>query len=103
MEEVGSNRIAASCCLRLEAVGRRFGALVAVSDVSLEIPYGERRAIIGANGAGKTTLFNTIAGDFRRPVDAIYCSVKTSLAFHPIGGLGADCVEPIRILSCSVV
>ena len=64
MEEVGSNRIAASCCLRLEAVGRRFGALVAVSDVSLEIPYGERRAIIGANGAGKTTLFNTIAGDF---------------------------------------
>jgi branched-chain amino acid transport system ATP-binding protein len=54
----------ASYALRLEGVGRRFGALVALDDVSLEIQPGERRAIIGANGAGKTTLFNCITGDF---------------------------------------
>jgi branched-chain amino acid transport system ATP-binding protein len=50
--------------LVLEGVGRRFGALAAVSDVSLSIRPGERRAILGPNGAGKTTLFNTICGDF---------------------------------------
>jgi branched-chain amino acid transport system ATP-binding protein len=54
----------ASYALRLEGVGRRFGALVALEQASLEIQPGERRAIIGANGAGKTTLFNCITGDF---------------------------------------
>ena len=49
--------------LRLRGVGRRFGGLVAVSDVDLDVAHGERRAILGPNGAGKTTLFNVIAGD----------------------------------------
>lgn len=50
--------------LKLAGVGRRFGALHAVSNVTLTIQAGERRAILGPNGAGKTTLFNTICGDF---------------------------------------
>jgi branched-chain amino acid transport system ATP-binding protein len=50
--------------LRLRGVGRRFGGLVAVRDVDLDVADGERRAILGPNGAGKTTLFNVIAGDF---------------------------------------
>lgn len=50
--------------LLLQGVGRRFGALSALKDLSLELLAGERRAIIGTNGAGKTTLFNTITGDF---------------------------------------
>ncbi len=50
--------------LRLQGVGRRFGALQALHDVSMEVAAGERRAILGPNGAGKTTLFNVVAGDF---------------------------------------
>jgi branched-chain amino acid transport system ATP-binding protein len=49
--------------LRLRGVGRRFGGLLAVSDVDLDVAHGERRAILGPNGAGKTTLFNVICGD----------------------------------------
>ncbi len=49
--------------LRLRGVGRRFGGLVAVSDVDLDVAHGERHAILGPNGAGKTTLFNLVCGD----------------------------------------
>ena len=50
--------------LRLRGVGRRFGGVIAVSGVDLEVRPGERRAILGPNGAGKTTLFNLISGEF---------------------------------------
>jgi branched-chain amino acid transport system ATP-binding protein len=53
----------AASTLRLRGVGRRFGGLLAVSDVDLDVAHGERRAILGPNGAGKTTLFNVICGD----------------------------------------
>ena len=54
---------ASAPALRLQGVGRRFGALQALHDVSMEVAAGERRAILGPNGAGKTTLFNVVAGD----------------------------------------
>lgn len=50
--------------LRLENVTKRFGGLVAVNEVGLEIHHGELFAIVGPNGAGKTTLFNIINGVF---------------------------------------
>jgi branched-chain amino acid transport system ATP-binding protein len=50
--------------LELRGVTRLFGALAALTDVTLTIKPGERRAVLGSNGAGKTTLFNCITGDF---------------------------------------
>jgi branched-chain amino acid transport system ATP-binding protein len=48
--------------LRVRGLTRRFGGVVAVKDVELDIGSGERRAVLGPNGAGKSTLFNLIAG-----------------------------------------
>jgi branched-chain amino acid transport system ATP-binding protein len=46
--------------LTVEHVTRRFGGIVAVDDVSLDVPEGEIVGLIGPNGAGKTTVFNLV-------------------------------------------
>lgn len=48
--------------LTLDKVGRRFGSLWAVRDVSFSVERGELLGLIGPNGAGKSTLYNLIAG-----------------------------------------
>ena len=56
----------ASPLLRTNGLTRRFGGLVAVSDLNLDIRPGEILGLIGPNGAGKSTTFNLISG-FIRP------------------------------------
>ena len=49
--------------LRAEALGKNFGGLAAVRDVSLDLSPKQIHAVIGPNGAGKTTLINLLSGD----------------------------------------
>ncbi len=48
--------------LEIRALTKRFGGLVAVSQVDLDVPARTIFSVIGPNGAGKTTLFNCITG-----------------------------------------
>jgi branched-chain amino acid transport system ATP-binding protein len=50
--------------IELRGVSRLFGALTALTDITLSVRPGERRAVLGSNGAGKTTLLNCVTGDF---------------------------------------
>ena len=54
--------MSAAPLLEVAKVSRRFGGLVANSDVSIRVEPGEIVGLIGPNGAGKSTLFNLIAG-----------------------------------------
>src|SRR5919201_1871939 len=51
--------------LEVQSVTRRFGGIVAVDDVSLDLREGEIAGLIGPNGAGKTTLFNLVTRLYR--------------------------------------
>jgi len=58
----------------LRAIGltRRFGGLLAVADVSLDLAMGELHAVIGPNGAGKSTLVNLLAGELAATSGSIH-------------------------------
>ena len=49
--------------LSVQNATKRFGGVVAVNEVNLDVRKGDRYLLIGTNGAGKSTLFNLICGD----------------------------------------
>jgi simple sugar transport system ATP-binding protein len=51
--------------LKLSGISRNFGAIQALTNVSLELAPGEVMGLMGDNGAGKSTLVKIIAGNFR--------------------------------------
>ena len=57
--------------LQVDKLTMRFGGLVAVDAVTLEIPPGEIVSLIGPNGAGKTTVFNAITGIYEPSAGSI--------------------------------
>jgi branched-chain amino acid transport system ATP-binding protein len=74
--------------LSLQNVTRRFGGLVAVDAVDLEVPQGGVTAIIGPNGAGKTTLFNVISG-FQIPDSGRIVFAETDITARPPEAIAA--------------
>ena len=77
--------------LRVRGVTVRFGGIVALDDVHLDVTRGEICALIGPNGAGKTTLFNTVSGLVPRQAGEIVVDGR------PLGGL-----PPHRIAALGV-
>ena len=51
--------------LKVSALAKAFGGIIAVSNVDFELGAGEILALIGPNGAGKTTCFNMLGGQLR--------------------------------------
>ena len=51
--------------LETRGLGRRFGGLDAVSEVSFSVPAGQTLGVIGPNGAGKSTFINLVTGHIR--------------------------------------
>jgi ABC-type sugar transport system ATPase subunit len=62
--------------LALRNISKRFGAIVALDDVGLEVNRGEVLALLGDNGAGKSTLIKCISGVYRVDAGVIELSGK---------------------------
>jgi branched-chain amino acid transport system ATP-binding protein len=67
--------------LEVSGLGKRFGGLQAVKDVSFRVAKGSVKAVIGPNGAGKTTLFHMVSGMLAPDAGSI------ALRGQPIQGL----------------
>ncbi|GJE02729.1 ABC transporter ATP-binding protein [Methylobacterium isbiliense] len=79
-----------SAILSVDHVGVRFGGLVAIADLHLDVAQGEILSLIGPNGAGKTTAFNVMTG-FLKPSqgDVRFRGTSlTGLSPHAIARLG---------------
>jgi branched-chain amino acid transport system ATP-binding protein len=63
--------------LELDGLTRRFGGIVAVDGVTMQVAAGEVRAVIGPNGAGKSTLFNLITGTIKPTAGAVRFDEET--------------------------
>jgi len=90
----------APAILRAERVTKEFGGLVAVEDISLDIPEHSIVSLIGPNGAGKTTLFNMLTGLYRPTQGRIVLGVRDITRSRPdvITGYGvARTFQNIRL------
>jgi branched-chain amino acid transport system ATP-binding protein len=63
--------MSAEILLRGRDITRRWGGVVAVNAVSIDLARGEIHAVIGTNGAGKTTLVNVLAGEIEASSGAV--------------------------------
>ena len=77
--------------LEVAAVSKSFGALAALTDVSLAVREGEVFSVIGPNGAGKSTLFNVVSG--------LHAPSRGRVSFRgrEIGGLAPEAINRLGV------
>ena len=78
--------------LQVSGLTMRFGGLLAVNNVSLELNRGEIVSLIGPNGAGKTTIFNCLTG-FYKPADG-----QILLRGKPVQGLSGQAIARLGMI-----
>ncbi len=78
--------------LQVSGLSMRFGGLLAVNNVSLELNRGEIVSLIGPNGAGKTTIFNCLTG-FYKPADG-----QILLRGKPVQGLSGQAIARLGMI-----
>ena len=71
--------------LHVENVTMQFGGVVAVNNLSVDIPEHKIIALIGPNGAGKTTAFNCITGVYQPTNGKVEYMGKPIVCGHPTG------------------
>jgi branched-chain amino acid transport system ATP-binding protein len=69
--------------LEVRGLTKRFGGLLAVSGVELDVEPGELCGVIGPNGAGKTTLFHLVTGFLRPTVGEIRFDGRSIIGLRP--------------------
>jgi ABC-type branched-subunit amino acid transport system ATPase component len=76
--------------LSVEGLGKRFGGIIAVDDVSFSVRRGAVTGLIGPNGAGKTTVFDLLTGMQQPDTGAVRFdgTPVTRLPAHKISRLG---------------
>jgi branched-chain amino acid transport system ATP-binding protein len=79
-----------SAALTIQELGIRFGGLVALENVSIQVAPGAIHSVIGPNGAGKTTLLNLVTGLYRPTTGRVSLGgeVLTGLPPHRIAARG---------------
>jgi branched-chain amino acid transport system ATP-binding protein len=86
--------------MRVDQVTKEFGGLVAVNDVSIDVPDRSITSLIGPNGAGKTTLFNMLTGLYKPTAGRVLLGDRDISHLRPdrITGLGiARTFQNIRL------
>ena len=71
--------------LRMENITMQFGGVLAVNNLSLDVPQGQIVALIGPNGAGKTTAFNCVTGVYQPTNGRVEFMGQTMICSHPTG------------------
>lgn len=77
--------VASAPLLQVDAITMRFGGIVAIDNLSLDVKQGQILALMGPNGAGKTTTFHVIAGVHKPTSGRILFQGQDITAMRPDG------------------
>ena len=90
----GHRAISDEVILRAEGISKRFGAVVALERIDLELHRGEVLGLVGDNGAGKSTLVKILCG-FQRPDTGRILVEGREVTFHSVKDARACGIETV--------